>query len=108
MTRLLAPVLAALILAACVGPKPEVRSAAVAPPREGKATVTVVVLNRGGGDGQVELKVTLRAAGGKIVAREEKTVELGERETITIVLEVAVPDDTGPLTVDVEAIYPPD
>lgn len=108
MRRLLPPVLAALLLAACVGPKPEVRSASVAPPQDGKAIVTVVVVNRGGGDGQIEVRITLRDATGSVVARDEKTTVLKERETITVVLEVQVPADSGELKVDAEATYPPD
>lgn len=108
MRRLLPPVLAALLLAACVGPKPEVRSATVAPPQEGKATVTVVVVNRGGGDGQIEVRITLRDATGGVVSRDEKTTVLKERETITVVLEVQVPEDAEGLKVDAEVTYPPD
>jgi len=105
--------LAALLLliaisVACIGPKPEVRSAEVAPPKEGKATVTVVIVNKGSGDGQVELKVTLRDAGGNVVARDEKTTELKERETVTVVLDVDVPADAKDLKVDAEVTYPPD
>ncbi len=108
MRRLLGIVLLALVLAACVGPKPEVRSAAVAPPKDGKAIVTVVVANRSGGDGHIEVKITLRDATGGVVAREEKSVELKGSETVTIVLEVRVPVGADGLSVDAEAIYPPD
>lgn len=108
MRRLLPLVLCLLIFAACVGPKPEVRSATVAPPKDGKAVVTVVIANRGGGDGQIEVKITLRDPSGRVVAREEKTADLGDRETITIIVEVQVPDDVADLKVDAEATYPPD
>lgn len=108
MRRLQAPLLALLVAAACIGPKPEVRSATVAPPKEGKANVTVVVSNRGGGDGQIELKITLRDSTGAVVARQETTRDLGGNETITVVVEVQVPDDASGLRVDVEAVYPPD
>lgn len=108
MRRLLAPLLALLVAVSCIGPKPEVRSATVAPPKEGKANVTVVVSNRGGGDGQIELKITLRDSTGAVVAREETTRDLKGNETITVVVEVQVPDDASELRVEVEAVYPPD
>lgn len=108
MRRLLPLVLAALVVAACVGPKPEVLSASVAPPKEGKATVTVVVANRGSGDGQIEVRITLRDARGSVLARDEKTTVLKDKETVTVVLLVNVPDGAGELTVDAEVSYPPD
>lgn len=108
MRRLFASILALVILGACVGPKPEVRSAEVAPPKDGKAVVTVVVLNRGAGDGQIELKITLRDGKGSVVARDGRPLELRGRETVTVVMELQVPDDAQGLRVEVEAVYPPD
>lgn len=102
------PLFAALVLAACGGPKPEVRSAEVAPPVEGKAAVTVVVANRGGGDGQVEVKLTLRDRAGRIVAREDRTAELKSNEVLTLVVELEVPQGAEDLRVEAEAVYPPD
>ena len=108
MRRPLAALIVTLMLAGCGGPRPEVRSAEVAPPVEGKAIVTVVVANRGGGDGQVELKVTLRDGKGSVVARDGRPLELRGRETVTVVLELQVPDDAQGLRVEAEAVYPPD
>jgi hypothetical protein len=96
-----------LITAACLGPKPHVRSAEVSPPENGKARATVVIVNDGGGDGQVEVKVTLRA-GERVVGRGDQTAELRARETITVVLEIEVPDDARALSIEAEAVYPPD
>ncbi|HET8568031.1 MAG TPA: hypothetical protein VFM93_03470 [Candidatus Limnocylindria bacterium] len=75
---------------------------------EGRADATVVVRNRGAGEGQIALKVTLRDASGKVVAREARTVELGERETIEVTVELTAPKDAGALKVEAEAVYPPD
>lgn len=108
MRRALVAVLAGLLLAGCSGPRPEVRSADVAPPKDGTAVVTIVVANRGGGDGQVELKVTLRDGKGSVVAREERSLELQGRETVTVVMELKVPEEAQGLRVDAEAVYPPD
>jgi hypothetical protein len=107
MTRLLALAIALLVTASCLGPKPQIRSAEVAPPKDGKANVTVVIANTGSGDGQVEVKITLRS-GDAVVGRAEKTTELRSRETVTLVVEVDVPEGAADLAVDAEARYPPD
>ena len=108
MRRALVAVLAGLVLAGCAGPRPEVRSAEVAPPVKGLSVVTVVVANRSGGEGQVELKVTLRDGTGSVVAREERSLELQGNETVTLVMELRVPDGAQGLRVHAEAVYPPD
>ena len=107
MKRLTGLLLALVITAACLGPKPEVRSAVVAPAKDGKAAVTVVIANSGSGDGQVEVAVTLRR-GDEVVGRADRTTELRSRETITLVLMVDVPADAKDLTVEARVSYPPD
>jgi hypothetical protein len=107
MRRVAMLVLALLVTAACLGPKPQVRSAEVAPPENGKARVTVVIVNEGSGDGQVEVKVTLRD-GDRVVGRGRQMMDLKSRETVTVVLEVDVPDDARALNVEAEVTYPPD
>ena len=107
MKRLTGLLLALLITAACLGPKPEVRSAVVAPAKDGKAAVTVVIVNTDSGDGQVEVNVTLRQ-GANVVGRADKTTELRSKETITLVLVVDVPADARELSVEARVTYPPD
>ncbi len=99
--------LALLLTAACLGPKPHVRSAEVAPPENGTAKATVVIANDGSGDGQVVVKVTLRD-GERVVGRADTTAELKSKETLTLVVEVEVPEDARELTVEAEVVYPPD
>ncbi|HKY51132.1 MAG TPA: hypothetical protein VJP45_07735 [Candidatus Limnocylindria bacterium] len=99
--------LALVVTTACLGPKPQVRSAEVAPPEDGTARATVVIENRGSGDVQVEVTVTLRY-GDRVVGRADTTTELKSRETITVVIEVEVPDDASELSVEAEVVYPPD
>lgn len=107
MTRPFGLLLAVIVTAACLGPKPQVRSAEVAAPKDGKAAVTIVIANTDSGDGQIEVKVTLRD-GDRVVGRSETAAELKARETITLVVEVPVPSDVRNLTVDAEVVYPPD
>jgi hypothetical protein len=61
----------AVVLAACAGPKPEVESVRVERVEDGKALVTVAVRNRGGGDGQAAVDVTLRDGAGTVVGWDE-------------------------------------
>ncbi|HUQ42347.1 MAG TPA: hypothetical protein VM052_07585 [Candidatus Limnocylindrales bacterium] len=107
MRRVLGLLVALLVTASCLGPKPQVRSAEVADPKEGKANVTVVIVNTGGGDGQVQVKITLKQ-GDEVVGRAEQTTELKTRERITLVIEVDVPEDAKDLEVESEVHYPPD
>jgi hypothetical protein len=107
MRRLIGLVLAVLVTASCLGPKPQIRSADVTPPKDGKASVTVLIANTGSGDGQVEVKVTLKH-GGEVVGRAEQTTELKSRETIKLVIAVEVPDGASDLAVETEVHYPPD
>ncbi len=107
MRRLIALVLTLLMTVSCLGPKPQVRSAEVATPKDGKASVTIVIANGGSGDGQVEVKVTLKE-GDEVVGRAERTTELRSRETIRLVIEVEVPEGATDLAVDAEVHYPPD
>jgi hypothetical protein len=107
MRRLLGAFLVVLVTGACLGPKPEVGSATVAAPTDGKAEVTVVLINSGSGDGQVELKITLRQ-GDQVVGRAQQAVELKSKETITIVTRISVPSGARDLTVQAEVAYPPD
>lgn len=107
MRRILGLLVALLITASCLGPRPQVRSAEVADPKEGKADVTIVVVNTGGGDGQVEVRITLKE-GDEVVGRAEQTAELKAHETIKLVIEVDVPEDATDLKVEAEVRYPPD
>jgi hypothetical protein len=107
MRRLAPLLLVLLVTASCLGPKPFVRSADVAPPENGTARATVVIANENSGDGQIEVKVTLRS-GDRVVGRAATTTELKSHETVTLVVEVEVPDDASDLRVEAEVAYPPD
>jgi len=105
--RAFAIALLGLALCACLGPKPVVRSAEVGEVQDGKATVTIVVVNTNNGDGESKLKVTLRQ-GDKVVGRATQALTLDPGETVTLVLEIDVPKDAHDLECDAEVAYPPD
>ena len=97
----------ALLLAGCLGPKPEVESVDVARLEGTVALVTIVLRNRGTGDGQAAVDVTLRARTSRdVVARAELLVELHPRERLRLSrkLRVASAED---LVAEAEARYPP-
>jgi hypothetical protein len=106
VTRAVAFLLAAVVALTACGPKPRVESARVGDPDQGIALVTVTVRNESG-EGQIEVKVTLRDGSGDVVGRKEQTVSVREKERIRVVLDVPVGDATG-LTVEAEVAYPPD
>jgi hypothetical protein len=73
---------------------------------DGATVVDVVVVNRGDGEGQVAVEVTLRAEGA-VVARAEAMVELGPRERVAVPVALDTPLKAS-LSADVRARYPVD
>ena len=69
--------------------------------------MTIVIVNTGGGDGQVEVKITVRE-GDRVVGRAKQATELKSNETVTLVLDLSVPGDAKELRVEAEVVYPPD
>lgn len=109
MRRFAALLLGAALLTACLGPKPQVESVSVEKDDQpGKANVTVVVVNTGGGDGSTSIAVTVRDSSGGVVGRKDQSVELKPHERLTLVFELDVPEDAEGLQAEAEAKYPPD
>ena len=73
---------------------------------QGISIVNVDVRNEAG-EGQIEIKLTLRDKDGKVVARKEETVTMKAHERLRIAIDVPVGDARG-LVVEAEAVYPPD
>ena len=96
----------AVVLAACAGPKPEVESVRVERVENGKALVTVAVRNRGGGDGQATVAVTLRDGAGTVVGQDELDVDLQPHERVKVAREIAVAAAKD-VVAEAEARYPP-
>ncbi len=109
MTRALVMLAGMVALASCAGPRPEIESVSVAPAAQpGRVAVTVTLHNRGGGDGQIDIDVTLRdRASGDVVGRDEFQAELGGHERIRVSREIVVPDGRD-VAAEAEARYPPD
>ena len=98
--------LCAIVLTACAGPKPEVESVRVERVEGGKAFVTLAVRNRGGGDGQATVDVTLRDGGGNVVARDEVDVDLRPHERVRVAREIPIAGAKD-VVAEAEARYPP-
>lgn len=116
--RWTAPLFAALALfaSACRGPDPIVERQTLEPFDRGTKVfrVEAVIVNRSGGDGQIEVEATLvRRRDGEVVARADREVELHAGERQTVVVELPRPPSAAELTADalelrVEAHYPID
>ena len=102
--RLLSVVLLCLVLTAC-GPDPKVLSVHADDPQDGKSVVTVEVENRGG-DGTVDVRITLRDDAGNVVGRDTQSVELGGKEKVRIAIEVPVANGVTHVRGEAEATYP--
>lgn len=102
--RLLSVVLLCLVLAAC-GPDPKVLSVHADDPRDGKSVVTVEIENRGG-EGTVDVRVTLRDQAGHVVGRGTESVELEGKEAVRIAIEVPVANGVTQVRGEAEATYP--
>jgi hypothetical protein len=99
--------LALVVLAGCFGPDPQVESVRADPVRDGRSVVTVVLRNRGRGEGDASVEVTLRDARTReIVGRRELTVPLHPHEHVTTSLSVPVADATA-VVAEADASYPP-
>jgi hypothetical protein len=105
LRRAAAAAVAGLVVIACAGPRPSVESYELRAGGPG-TIVSVVVVNAGGGEGQAEVEVTLRAEG-RVVARDERTVALRAHERVTVLVPVATPY-LAALRADVRARYPVD
>jgi hypothetical protein len=92
-----------LVLAACMGPKPQARVVSVeASPQPGHERVTIDLANPTHGHGEVELQIELHAPARRI--QQTKTVELGSHDHLQVVVDIAAPSDV--YTASVEANYP--
>jgi hypothetical protein len=97
----------ALVLSACLGPKPSVARVDLHPPEKGSTFYTLVaeVRNVAGGEGEisVEAKLTDRPTGKTY--RAERKLHLASHETTMVTLTIeAPPSDYAP---EVTAEYPP-
>ena len=90
-----------VLLVACAGPRPSVDHVAVtASPQPGFQRVSAMLHNRGGG-GEVTVDITLR---GKVVLREQRTVEMHGGDAIAFVADVLAPPDS--YEASIEVTYP--
>lgn len=105
----------ALMLTACLGPKPVLKSYTLNPPTPGSGepyTVEFVLANEGPGGGEVEVEVSLtNKQTGEVIAQKMEEVELEKDATVRKQIELDLPDslkniDPGQVEVQVDAHYP--
>lgn len=98
----------ALALVACGGPKPEVDGVEASDVKDRTTIVSVSIRNTGGA-GQVRLSVTVRDhATGGVVGREQRSIEMREKESLRVALEVHLPSGVERVSAEARATYPPD
>jgi hypothetical protein len=99
--------LAVLVLCAagCRGPRPAVLSSTLRSAAGGGSVLEVVVENSGGGEGSIEVEVTLRSD--RNLVRADRQVTLRGHERVRVDLPFDVPAD-GSYRAEVTAKYPVD
>jgi hypothetical protein len=99
----------ALLLTACLGPRPAVVGQELREPQQpGDPCVMLVTIhNRSRGEGEISVEVSLRVQGGSdVVATGQDEVQLRGHETAQVAIELH-PGAPGPYDAEVEAVYPP-
>jgi hypothetical protein len=99
----------ALLLTACLGPRPTVVAYELREPQQpgDPYMMFVTVHNRSRGEGEISVEVSLRVQGGSdVVATGQDDVQLRGHETAQVAIELH-PGAPGPYDADVEAVYPP-
>jgi hypothetical protein len=83
----------AVIATACAGPDPRIeRVDIVAPRRPGTVRVALVVLNRSGGHGEVQIKIRLRTPDGAHALAAERSLELDGHQRLDLTVDIPAPE----------------
>ena len=108
----IAPVVGAIIVAIlwvanCTGPMPAVQRVQLSPPSTpgGPYEVTAVVLNQGGGHGEVDVSARLREMNSPRTVANDRRITLQAHDTAVVVIDIQAPK--GEYTPQVDATYPP-
>jgi hypothetical protein len=105
-TRALAVVAATVVaLVGCAGPDPMIeRIDLVAPRLPGHVRVELVVVNRSGGHGQIQIEIRLREARSGRELAAEHPLELDAHQHVELIVEIPAPE--GAYTAEARALYP--
>ena len=95
----------AMVVLGCAGPAPGIeRVEVVQSHRPGCVRVELVVVNRSGGHGQVQIEIMLRAARGGRTLTAERPLELDGHQRLELSVDIPAPD--GDYVAEARAIYP--
>lgn len=93
------------LVPACAGPDPGVEHVAVMrSPKPGDTRVTVELVNRSSGHGQIQVEIELRDASTGNVILTERVLELGDHQRVQLVADVETPP--GSYWASVRVQYP--
>jgi hypothetical protein len=101
--RALAILVATLV--ACAGPDPAIERVDIVAPRlPGQVRVELVVVNRTGGHGQVQIEIRLRDARSRGEVAAERPLEIAGHQRLELIVDIPAPD--GEYTAEARALYP--
>src|ERR1044071_8490955 len=96
---------AAAVLLGCAGPEPQIERVEVVAPRQpGSVRVAVVVVNRSGGHGEVQIKIRLRSADRAHTLAAERALEIEGHQRLDLTVDIPAPD--GDYIAEANAVYP--
>lgn len=96
---------AVVVLLGCAGPDPHIERVEIIAPRQpGKVRVSLVVLNRSAGHGQVQIKTRLRSTNPAHELATESELELDSHQRLELIVDIPAPE--ADYIAEAEAMYP--
>jgi hypothetical protein len=95
----------AVVVLGCAGPAPGIeRVEVVKPQRPGCVRVELVVVNRSGGHGEVQIEILLRTARPGRMLTADRSLELDGHQRLELSVDIPAPE--GDYVAEARAIYP--
>ena len=95
----------AALAMACAGPDPRIERVAIVAARQpGTVRVVLVVLNRSGGHGEVQLKIRLRTPDGTHTVAVERSLDLDGHQRLDLTVDIPAPE--ADYVVEADSVYP--
>ena len=96
---------AAAVLVACAGPDPRIERVEIVAPRvPGTIRVSLAVVNRSGGHGQVQIEIHLRNTRTADALEADRSLELDGHQRLELIVDIPAPE--AEYVADARAVYP--